>query len=138
MDFAFELNKLINEKIEENKKTLDIIYKKVKLYKDITNSEIENKDDKLMKISDELDKLEDKLIENVYIINYNDHAYKYGENVENPNDYKMFKYWLNNDYLVDYVENYIKTTINEIEKCFDYDMEIELSNKINSLSLKNE
>lgn len=134
MEFANQLNNLIKEKIEDNKLLLNIIYKKVKQYKNIQNSEIDNKNDKLLKISDELDKLEDKLIENIYIINYNDSAYKYGENVEDKEYYEMFKYWLNNDYLVDYIENYIKTTINNIESNFDIEtddidnIELELNN----------
>lgn len=147
LTFVIELKKIIDNKIQENEKIINQINKKIEKYNELLNGKENYKYEKMEIISKEIDKLEEELIENIYLINYNDCAYN-KNNYENDKDYyEFFKYWLLNDYLNDYIEGYIKQTIIKIEKSINNDIEMkeenenieeeyELENNIKKLEIK--
>ena len=119
MEISNKINTIINNKIEENKNTLNIINELIVKYNNSSNKN-EKKN-----ILFQINKLKNVLIDNVYIINYNDKIYNFGDNIndneEYNNNYKLFKYLLLNEHIVDNIEYYLKKTFNDIDKKLNID-----------------
>lgn len=163
LDFAFKLKNIIDNKIKENEDILNKIYNKIKIYKELNNSKllsINEKNEKIKKVLDDINNLKENIINNIYLINYNDSSYKLGDKIYecNPYDenyeyyreykiqyqnknpyYEFFKYWMFNDYLIDYLEAYIKRIFENIDYCLNHNMyEDELIKNLNNLSINDE
>ena len=86
-------------------------------------------------LSDKLDNLKDELINNMYFSYKNDELYKNNEILdENIKLYKIFKYYLFDDNLNDYIDKYINSLFELIESLiknnFNFD---EIKDELNNL-----
>lgn len=187
LNFSYELKKIIDEKINNNKNLLNKIINYINIYnkiknntnkifkhikyiykndiKDILNYKLYNENDlknkintynyiinyysddilidfinnlkKEMNIINKIINIKEKIINNIYLINYNDYTYKENNNVYDKDHYELFKYFIMNDYLTDYLEYYIKNIddiiIEYINKESKDINENDLINKMNNL-----